>query len=78
MSIMHADVVKFAMNAEELERLRAFKAEIIKLMLNHDTITVYDEYNVDSETYAVVYPARIAEVLEKFDPDWYNNYNPTE
>ena len=61
--------------ANELERLRAFKAEIIKLMMNHDTLTVNAETD---DIYAVVYPARIAEVLEKFDPEWYNNYKPTE
>lgn len=64
---------------DELERLRAFKTEIIKLMINHDTLTVPDaEDELADENYAVVYPARIAEVLEKFDPDWYNNYKPTE
>jgi hypothetical protein len=64
---------------EELEgklaRLRAFKTEIIKLMMNHDTLTVNAETD---DIYAVVYPARIAEVLEKFEPEWYNNCKPTE
>jgi hypothetical protein len=54
----------------EVERLRAFKAEIIKLMINHDSLTVHDDYNIIPETYAVVYPARIAEVLDKLGIDW--------
>lgn len=51
-----------------LALLEEFFAAVADATVNHATFT-----SPDGEDYAVVYPKRLGELLEKVDPEWYEN-----
>ena len=53
---------------EELEKLRAFYKAVALLTTNHDNIVISED-----EGYAVVFPDKLGQELEKIDKEWWKN-----
>jgi hypothetical protein len=60
-SLYFADVIVALM--EDFVILEAFYRTVAQMTFNHDVL----------EDYAVVYPSKLGEELEKVDPEWYKN-----
>jgi len=72
---MTATTLKEQEDAKDLEKLRAFYRKVAHATLNHEVLVVPYKHDtlkkIDDETYAVVYPATLAKLLEEVNPLWY-------
>lgn len=54
---------------QRLQKLEAFFKAVAHLTLNHDTLSSADAGM--EEDYAVVFPNKLSDELEKVDPEWW-------